>query len=46
MKETIKKEILEHIEWLRLSREDMTGETRTNVLFQIDHLHKIADSIN
>ena len=34
-------ELKQVLEWLKSSKEDMTGETATNVLFLIAHLEKL-----
>lgn len=37
----MKKELQSVLEWLEASKEDMKGETSTNVLFLIAHLKKV-----
>lgn len=41
MEQTYKQELQNTLEWLEASKEDMVGETATNVLFVIEKIKKI-----
>jgi hypothetical protein len=43
MEEIFKNAIKGQIEWLEASKDDFNGETRTNALFQIEHLKNIIN---
>ncbi len=40
----IKQAIQNQINWLEASKEDFTGETYTNALFQIEYLKKVLQT--